>query len=133
MNAESERSRQDTSIVTKVNLNKLAEELCEVDWRLQSLYAFIFLRKVSKLDDTTLSSVSETCSYLNQACQEHFFKRKLEKFYPGFTEFKPKDLTHAQYYAQLQTVSGVYYAIKKEWRESETKLDLAQFTVEVIK
>jgi hypothetical protein len=47
MNAESERSRRDTSIVTKVNLNKLAEELCEVDWRLQSLYAFIFLRKVS--------------------------------------------------------------------------------------
>jgi hypothetical protein len=47
MNTESERSRRDASRVTKGNLNKLAEELWEVDWLLQSLYGFFFLRKVS--------------------------------------------------------------------------------------
>lgn len=113
-----------SSLITQHSLMECPNEIVH--------HVFSFLKETEEKD---LKSVAQTCKRLNSLCYTDRYplaKIRLEKFFPGYIELKPKEISHARYYEQLQTISGIAYAIKKEWKENQTHFDLSKIFMENI-
>ncbi len=90
----------------------------------------VFNHIASYLNKRDLQALAVTCQSLHKKCYDDkvlplipisLAKDSLDRFYPGYAAFKPRNMTYNQFYRQLQTINGIFYAIKKGYWDGELK------------